>query len=156
MIKFQRGKDQFNFRCIAIFIKDNRLLIQKDIKDDFWALPGGRVELFENSRDTVVREIHEELGWKVQVIRPVWFFENFFQIGGTKVHEIATAYLMDIYDVIKFEPNVAFRGNEDHLVFKWFDISKLDEINLKPKVLRSKLNNLPNNIEFLSVGQLKN
>ena len=38
----QKGNNQFNFRSIALIIKDNHVLIQKDLKDDFWALPGGR------------------------------------------------------------------------------------------------------------------
>lgn len=153
MIKFQKGNSQFNFRSIALLIEEDHILIQKDLKDDFWALPGGRVEFFETSADTVVREIHEELGWKVQVVRPIWFIENFFQIGKTNFHEISTIYLMKILDHSEFNPNIEFSGLEDHLTFKWSDISELSEINLKPKELKSKINNLPINIEFLTVGQ---
>ena len=153
MLRFQKGNNQFNFRSIALFIKEDHILIQKDLKDDFWALPGGRVEFFETSADTVVREIHEELGWKVQVERPIWFIENFFQIGKTDFHEISTIYLMKILDHSEFNPNIEFSGLEDHLTFKWSDISELSEINLKPKELKSKINNLPINIEFLTVGQ---
>ncbi|NQZ75167.1 MAG: NUDIX hydrolase [Ekhidna sp.] len=153
MLKFKKGNNQFNFRSVALFIKEDHILIQKDLKDDFWALPGGRVEFFETTADTVVREIHEELGWKVQVVRPIWFIENFFQIGKTNFHEISTIYLMKILDHSEFNPNIEFSGLEDHLTFKWSDISELSEINLKPKELKSKINNLPSNIEFLAVGQ---
>lgn len=153
MIKFQNGNNQFNFRSIALLIKDNQVLIQKDSKDDFWALPGGRVELFENSSDTVVREVFEELGWKVQTIRPLWFIENFFKIGITNFHEIATIYLMDLVDYAQYEPDFEFRGLEDHLIFKWFDISKLEEINFKPEALRNNFNHLPDIVEFLTAGQ---
>ncbi len=153
MIKFQKGNNQFNFRSIALFIKEDHILIQKDLKDDFWALPGGRVEFFETSADTVVREIHEELGWKVQVVRPIWFIENFFQIGKTNFHEVSTIYLMKILDYNEYNPNIEFKGLEDHLTFKWSNISELSEINFKPKELKSKINNLPINIEFLTVGQ---
>ncbi|MCE7995159.1 MAG: NUDIX hydrolase [Roseivirga sp.] len=151
MIKFQEGNNQFNFRSVALIIKENHVLIQKDLKDDFWALPGGRVEFFENSSDTVVREIFEELGWKVQLVRPVWFIENFFQIGITNFHETATLYLMEILGNTEYQSNIEFRGLEDHLIFKWADISKLNEINLKPKELKSKLKNLPSQVEFLSL-----
>ncbi|SNS84216.1 8-oxo-dGTP pyrophosphatase MutT, NUDIX family [Ekhidna lutea] len=153
MIRFERGNNQFNFRSIALLIEDNSILIQRDLKDDFWALPGGRVELFENSNDTVVREIYEELGWKVQANRPVWFIENFFKIGRTNFHEIATIYLMDLVDYAKHEPAHEFKGLEDHLIFQWFDISKLDQINFRPRELRSKLGHLPNTVEFLTVGR---
>lgn len=153
MLSFQKGNSQFNFRSIALLIEDDHILIQKDMKDDFWALPGGRVEFFENSGDTVVREILEELGWKVQVVRPIWFIENFFQIGKTNFHEVSTIYLMKILDYNEYNPNIEFKGLEDHLTFKWSDISTLNDINLKPKELKSKISNLPNNIEFITTGQ---
>ncbi len=152
MIKFQKGNNQFNFRSVAILIKDNRILIQKDVKDDFWALPGGRVEFFENADEAVVREIQEELGWKCKVIRPVWFAENFFQLDGTHFHEIATFFLLELIENKVLQPNIEFRGNEDHLVFKWADLSEVPDLNLKPDTLKSKLKKLPEQIEFLKIN----
>lgn len=42
-----------------------------------WELPGGRLELGENPRDCLRREVHEELGWDVLFDNPfhAWVYE---------------------------------------------------------------------------------
>ncbi len=49
MICFDTGNGRFNFRSVAVIIQNDHILIHRAVEDNFWALPGGRVELFENS-----------------------------------------------------------------------------------------------------------
>ena len=69
MITFARGPLRFNYRVVGIAINDGRVLLHRAETDDFWALPGGRAELMEPASVTLQREMQEELGIEVQVLR---------------------------------------------------------------------------------------
>lgn len=82
MITFDHGKARFNFRVVGVALDGDRVLVHRPERDDFWTLPGGRGELLEPARDTLAREMLEEIGAEVQVGRLVWVVENFFQYQG--------------------------------------------------------------------------
>jgi len=55
----------------AVIEKDGKVLLAKRMKgthrEGRWEFPGGRVEIGENPRDTIKREIREELGIDIEV-----------------------------------------------------------------------------------------
>ena len=53
-----------------VIIEDGKLLVDKDDKDDFYKLPGGRVEDGDKSLEyTCIRETKEETNGEVQIIK---------------------------------------------------------------------------------------
>ena len=49
----------------AIIKRDNKFLLGKRNKEPYngyWTFPGGKIELDEKSRDTIIREVKEEFG----------------------------------------------------------------------------------------------
>jgi ADP-ribose pyrophosphatase YjhB (NUDIX family) len=52
-----------------IFDEEAQVLLCHRTDKDLWNLPGGRVELGESPWDTVIREVHEEVGLQVRVER---------------------------------------------------------------------------------------
>jgi len=53
-----------------VIIEDGKLLVDKDDKDDFYKLPGGRVEEGDKSLEyTCIRETKEEINGDVQIIK---------------------------------------------------------------------------------------
>jgi 8-oxo-dGTP diphosphatase len=64
--------------CKALIKHYNKYLIIKEElrKGDIWDLPGGKIEYGESPEETVHRELNEELGIKVSIIKPigVWYF----------------------------------------------------------------------------------
>lgn len=70
--------------------------------DDFWTLPGGRVEFFENSDATLHRELLEELGAGAVVKRHLWYVENFFEYSGKQCHEIGNYFLVQLLEPDQF------------------------------------------------------
>ncbi|MEJ2870625.1 NUDIX domain-containing protein [Actinomycetospora sp. OC33-EN08] len=53
-----------------------RLLLIHKVDNDYWALPGGAMELGESVRDAVVREVEEETGVQVEVTGLVGIYTN--------------------------------------------------------------------------------
>jgi 8-oxo-dGTP pyrophosphatase MutT (NUDIX family) len=48
----------------GVAVQDGRVLLLENERNE-WELPGGKLELGEDTRDCVVREIAEESGWQV-------------------------------------------------------------------------------------------
>ncbi len=155
MIMFTEGNIKFNFRIVGVTIKDSKVLLHKSPEDDFWALPGGRAELLETSEETLVREMKEELNEEIKVERLLWIIENYFEYQAKDYHELSLYYLINFNSKSEIYNLEEFEGKEEgkSMIFKWFEIDRLDEISVKPDFLREGLNNLPNNIKRIVIKE---
>lgn len=55
-----------------VIIEDGKVLLNKHGEDPFWKFPGGRVEDFDISlEEAAEREVKEEIGLDVELIRPL-------------------------------------------------------------------------------------
>ena len=130
---------KFKYRVSGLLVVDNKLLVCKINNNNFYCLPGGHVELFENSRDAIIREFKEETLIDVKVERLLYLTENFFKSGKYECHEIGMYYLLSANN-IKVED---FERKEEEidgittLSFKWQNIDNLE--NIKPEFLKEKL-----------------
>lgn len=62
------GNDlKFKYRVSAIFIRDNKLLVNK-YDENSYCLPGGYVEIGETSMEAMLRELKEELNLDFDII----------------------------------------------------------------------------------------
>ena len=154
MITFERNNKRFNLRAAGIAIESNCVLLHTAEKDDFWSFPGGRIELGETSSDALIREMQEELGAEVEIVRLLWLVENFFVYAGQDYHELCFYYLMQFPARSRcLQPESSFRGVGDdaHLEFRWFplDPNTLTKLPLVPSFFQKSLNNLPASVEHL-------
>lgn len=152
MISFDLGGGQFNYRVAGICLEAGRVLLQQAVGYDFWTLPGGRGELLEDSRSTLVREMHEELGVEVTCGRLLWVLENFFTYEGRAFHELALFYSMTLpVDSLLLGVTGEYAGLEpdNPLVFRWFPVDHLTGVKLYPTVLRTALRDLPATTQHL-------
>lgn len=138
---------KLNIRAAVIINHDNKILTHKNINSDHYALIGGRVEIGEDSEKTVIREITEEIGKQVEITGYVGTVENFFEMKGSKYHEILfihEAEFVDKKDKMIIETLKNVEGKE-YLQYEWLDIDKIDEYPLKPNILKEmiKEKNLP-------------
>ena len=126
--------------------------------DDFWALPGGHIEINEPSDETLKREMIEELDEKVEIGRLVFVAENFFEFEGRSYHELALYYLMELPDDSELREKEEFYGKEDEywgketelkLIFRWYPVDDLDDLDLYPTFLKEKLKSLPDRTEHI-------
>ena len=154
MITLNRGNELFNFRIAGVALNDNYVLLHKAGVDTFWTCPGGRAEIGETASQTLVREMKEELGVDVEVVRLLWLVENFFDYAQKDYHEIAFYFLMQFPRRSRYlAKDKSFQGIEDdnHLKFQWFPVDSdvLTKLPLLPSFLQQSLNNLPNSVEHI-------
>jgi len=140
-INFRTGEYIVNLRAVAIIVNNKKVLFQKRKQDEFWALPGGKIRVGETGKETIVRELSEEIGvtnCTVERIQSV--SEHFFKYEKDKYHQYIFAYIVKVNDN-DILSNIEFEGIEENenLVFKWFDIDEINETPIKPDFLKEDL-----------------
>jgi ADP-ribose pyrophosphatase YjhB (NUDIX family) len=152
-VVFKTEKAIFNYRVAGIWIEDGHILLHKAAQDTHWSLPGGRVEIAEESKVSLKREFKEELNIEIKVERLIWVVENFFEYDKRDIHEIGLYYAVST-DAKPEQLNVPFHGVEgDRLIFQWTPISAIADTALYPEYLRTALKQIPQETEHLVVTQ---
>ena len=132
-LDFKKDNFRFNARTAAIIFNKDRtkiLLYKVDDGRDFYLLPGGRINVFENSEDAIKREIKEELGYELD-----YDFcsiqESFLIHYNKKIMQYCfcykAVYNKDIdKDIIKCRDN-------DSQYFYWVSIDNLSRYKIFPE-----------------------
>lgn len=128
----------FNFRVAGVAIQNGKLLLHRTPTDNFWSLPGGRVDLFEFSRETLLREMLEEIGKTVSVGNLLWVVENFFEYDNIKYHEIGFYYQMEISNLENQDDFIVIE-DETELLFHWEEIDKINHGSIYPEFITKDL-----------------
>lgn len=148
---------KFSSRAVGVLKKNNKILFQKRKSDEFWALPGGAIEVFERAKNVIIRELKEEIGLTdVKVVRPLWFVEYFFNFNNTNQHQYIIGYLLDIDNKNKILSQEEFDGIEEgkNIIYKWIDINNIKDAKIKPDYLKEKLLNIKEEFEFIEEEDL--
>lgn len=147
MICYEEENRRFQLRAAGVALRDGKVLVHRGVRDDFWALPGGRVEYGETSVATLEREMVEELGRQVSVGRLLFTCESIFSFEGRRYHEIGFYHLMTVPDDFGTAGGICHRvrDGESDLEFRWMpaDFESLAAAPFFPEVLRPHLANPP-------------
>lgn len=99
-------------------------------------LPGGHVEFGESARESLRREIREELGCRASVGRFLGVVEHRFRQKRAYHCEINLVFEARLSGVsVSDRP----RSRESHLDFRWWPLSRMGESKMEPSVLRGLL-----------------
>lgn len=114
----------------ALIIRDGKILIIKrsskeDVYKNEWDLPGGKLEFGEHPIDGLKREVKEETGLEIEVIKPISVWTFFKNDGKTQVIGI-TFLAKPISDEIKL--------SKEHVDSKWVCLRKLITIKFMRKL----------------------
>lgn len=146
VISFPMPEGRFNFRVAGIMIAEGHVLICREDDDDYAMLPGGRVELGEDSRVSLVREIAEELALPAEVGPLIATSESFYRRENEDFHELGFFYLVTLpgQGPDGKAPWLKRRDEGHDLSFYWVPLAGngLEEYNLLPRWLPAFLRDL--------------
>lgn len=134
LVSFDSGSHKFQLRAAAVILHDGWVLLHRLEGEDFWALPGGRVEPGEDSVNALVRDMHEELNETVVCCNLMHVVEHFFSIKQKPNHEIglyfAAGVATDSHVLGERQSYTRIEGNSK-LAFRWFAQSELRSLDRK-------------------------
>ena len=141
-ISFILNGVKFNYRVATIIRHGEKILLHKNKNDDFYALPGGRVKLEEDSKTALHREFIEEMNAKIDIKKIIAVVENFFNYDKEKYHEIMLIYECNFVDT-NFYNTEFIKGIEEsgNLQFVWRKINDLDNLDIRPVNVKELLHN---------------
>jgi ADP-ribose pyrophosphatase YjhB (NUDIX family) len=143
----------FSYRVAGILIRDDKILLQKPVDDDGYALPGGHVSFGEISEEALIREFREEIGADIKVERLILVGENFFPWGEKPCQQICLYYLVSLCDPTQIPLEGAFRAYDKifneriDIEFSWLSLSQINRIKLYPLNIVEHLLSLPDHIK---------
>lgn len=135
---------KLKIRVSGVCIKDNKVLMVEMDHAGFYCLPGGHIELGEDSEYAMLREMEEETTHKFKISSYLGIIENFFYNKyKNNIHEICFYYLLDSIDSLNTEDYERIEddhGHEVYLKFAWISLSELEKYNILPTHLKEILN----------------
>lgn len=113
-----------------VIIKDGKLLVSKDSKDDFYKIPGGTVEKGDSLEDTCIREVKEETNADIEIIKPL---STMIINKNPQTQEEMEISLHHFKARLK-NPN-ELKAGEEHEI-KWLDIEEIkqEKYNVAPNI----------------------
>lgn len=154
MIDFERNGIRFIHRTVAVAVNNGHALLHRAKWEDFWSLPGGRVEMRETAAEAIVREMREEIGTHIHVERLLWVTESFFEYNKQTFHELGFYYRITLpTDSPLLSTENPFLGDESGipLIYCWFPLDALEPLELYPAFLKTGLQRLPETIEHIII-----
>ena len=83
MLSFDLDGERFMYRVAGVATTNGRVLVQQfEGEDDFYVVPGGRVEMREPAEEALAREMPEGLGFDVCVGRLLWMIDKLVPAPG--------------------------------------------------------------------------
>lgn len=130
-----------NIRAGAIIIKDGKLLMVGNNRDNYLYSVGGRLKFGETAEEAVVREVFEETGVKMEIDRLGFVHENYFYGDAPSnlnklIYEISFFFYMKVPDTFAPVCESFTEGNsKEHL--KWIPLD--EDIKIYPEFFRTEL-----------------
>lgn len=143
-LKIKTEAEEIHVRTCGIIKQENKFLIMRVNKTPYYHIPGGHIEIGEDSKQAVIREIKEEIGCDVKEAKLFSIEENFWTRNNKKCHGIEFYYIikpkqqLQMQDCEKIEND---KGEEKLLHFKWVTLEELKEIDLRPSNIKDMLIN---------------
>ncbi|HPG00268.1 MAG TPA: NUDIX domain-containing protein [Kiritimatiellia bacterium] len=120
----------------GVMVRDGHVLVCHNLKKSNTFLPGGHVEWNESARESLRREIVEEMGRKSRVGRFLGVCEHTYLWKKKQVCEINLVFE---FDIPKLRPGKPVPSAEVKLTFEWLPLKKIPGSSMEPRVLARQL-----------------
>ena len=116
----------------------------------------------KTTRQTLARELLEEIGARARVGRLLWVVENFFRYEQRDNHELGFYYRCSLPETFHWEQTGnSFEGLEIYedqsrvlrLIFRWFPLDEVEKLPLYPQFLRAGLLRLPRVVTHVMIHE---
>lgn len=130
-LDFEIDNIRFNARASAIiYNKDKtKVLLFKIVDRDYFMLPGGRIEFYEDSINAIKREVKEETGFNLE-FELCFIQENFLEKDNKKIMQYCFCY-KSIYNKDINQESFICKDNKGQ-IFYWVNINDLQNYKLLP------------------------
>lgn len=151
-IKIKSEEGRFKFRVCGIVEKDQKFLVIRMNENKFYCLPGGHVELGEDTQTAVLREMKEELGYEVEIKKFACVHQNLFKTeDGKPFHELGFYYIVQPINS-KIETKNYYRTENDKgeiktHEFRWVTKCELENLDFRPETIKNAILNNAENFE---------
>jgi len=116
--------DQIEIILRAVIMNNSKILLCQPLDKSYYYLPGGHLEKGEKLEDCLKRELKEEADVEVKSMKFLDLKEHFYN----EHHEINLIYQVEL--TTKSPKNIVCQ--EDHFVFAWVELDKINSIKLLP------------------------
>lgn len=143
-LKIKTETEEFHGRTCGIIKQEDKFLIMRVNKTSYYHIPGGHIEIGEDSKQAVIREIKEEIGCNVKKANLFAIQENFWTRNNKKCHGIEFYYMIEPEQKLKMEDQEKLeidKGEEKLLELKWVTLEELKSIDLRPTNIRNMIIN---------------
>ena len=118
---------------VGILIRqgDKYLLIQRAAEPDkgLWSVPGGMIEIGERSTEAAVREVYEETGLVVEILRILDVIDKII------LDENKVKFHFVIVDYIAEYKSGKLKASSDALNARWVTVEKFRDYELSPTLI---------------------
>jgi ADP-ribose pyrophosphatase YjhB (NUDIX family) len=138
-------RDGFKVRTGAVLVREGRLLLHTNLRSEYWVTPGGGVAFGETARQSLVREMREELGAAAEVGKLLFLVEHFFETPRRRWHQLLFLHEVRLPDDCDAARRDAweFDDGEGPVTFRWTPLDELSSIRLLPGFLGEALRGPP-------------
>lgn len=143
-VRIKTNGHNFHLRVAGIIKEDDKYLIMQIEGSSYYMIPGGHVELGENSKEAIIREIKEEVGVDIDIesLKLFCYQENFYTKNNIREHWIENYYIVKIKEKLEIN-NWSIEENDKGVLktlhFKWVTLEELKEIDLRPVTIKNLL-----------------
>jgi ADP-ribose pyrophosphatase YjhB (NUDIX family) len=114
-----------------------RLLMIHKIDNNYWALPGGGMDLGESIADAAIREVAEETGLRVEITGLVGIYTNPGHVMAYDDGEVRQEFSV-CFHARPLGGALREDGTETKAA-NWLDVSELDALDIHPS-MRTRIN----------------
>ncbi len=111
----------------GIVFEEDSIWLRKNERDE-WELPGGKIDEGEQPTETVVRELREELGFEVEVVKVIYAW--MYKIQNSQDESLGVLVLSYLCRLVSKTGNFEINGEAGKSEFRRFNLDEIEKLNI--------------------------